>query len=179
MKNTHKNTREEEPIIISRSNRDEMLPKNFIKTLSQQFFPVLALCYIITVLGYAAYKHDIITHLLQSRRAYVVGLAVMLWVSMPGFVWIFIRSSQQYRKYANEWYKIIAGLMTLTLLIAYLLFPEANTYALKIYLISSIPLLILQYWLFVKNGLPDFMAYPLIIGAVILMCFGSIAHFIF
>lgn len=155
-------TRKKQPVIkLERSGKDRLVPRDFFEILTQRYLPVVSLTYVSSVIGIAAQKGDLQHYIFDDRSAYALALLVALWVSIPAVLWIFIKASHMYNHVADDWYKISAALMFITLAISYVLFPEANVMGLRIYFVSTIPMLVIMYCFFVKGGLPAAAAHPL------------------
>lgn len=154
---------EKEKIVIrlSRDNVDHLLPKHFYDVLMHRFFPVLSLTYVSSILGIAAEKGAFFHYVFVEKTAYVMALFVVLWVAIPAVIWIFLKGHPVLTYVADLWYKILAGLMFVTLMLSFFLFPEGTIYGLRIYFAASIPVLLIMYFFFVKGGLPPAAAHPL------------------
>ena len=164
---------------LERGEKDRILPKDFSKTLVMRFLPVLSLIYIASVVGVALNKHDIVHYLFFDRTAYVSALFVVVWVSIPAMTWILLRGSMLYYHVADVWYKILAGLMVVTIALSFLLFPEADLYGLRVYFILSIPLFVLVYFLLVKDGLYTVFAMPLNVLGFCALLYGAAVNVVF
>ncbi|MGH1376397.1 MAG: hypothetical protein ACRBCK_08625 [Alphaproteobacteria bacterium] len=148
-------------IRLERDGGDHLLPKHFFDIIVHRFLPVISLTYLGSIFSVALNKGDFLHYLLFDNTAYVMALLVVLWVSGPAIIWIFLRGSPMFRHVADLWYKIIAGLMVITISLSYLLFPEGTLYGLRIYFVLTTPVLVLIYLLFVKGRLPSIASYPL------------------
>jgi hypothetical protein len=146
---------------IERGASDRIVPKGFGEIIARRFLPVLSLTYISAVIGIAAQRGDLEYFLFRHEQAYIMGLVVAAWVSVPAVIWIILHESPLYTHIADIWYRLIAGLMTLVLMASFILFPEANVYGLRIYFAAAIPVFVIMYLFFVRGGLPSFAAYPL------------------
>ncbi len=158
---------------------DRLLPKDFFEILNQRLFPVLSLTYISTVLGIAAKKGDVLHYIFYDRYAYVMALLVAVWVSVPAVLWIILRGSHLFNHVADDWYKIVAGIMTTILLLSFILFPEMNIYGLRNYFVATIPVLFIMYLFFVKGGLPPIAAYPLSALGFTFLIYGAALNFLY
>lgn len=166
-------------IRLERETEDHILPKEFYDVLVHRFLPVLSLTYVASILGIAANTGDFIEYLLYNRRAYMMGLFVVVWVSGPGIIWILLHESPLFRHVADLWYKILAAIMVMTITLSFLLFPEANIYGLRLYFVASIPVFILVYVLFVRGGLPPAASYPLNALGFCALIYGAAVNVIF
>lgn len=163
-------------IRLERGGQDRLIPRDFFDILMNRFLPVLSLTYVSIVLAIAAEKKDVIRYLLQDNTAYVMGLFVVLWVSGPGLIWIFLRANPMLSHVADIWYKILAVIMVLTIMISFLLFPEAGIYGLRIYFVSAIPIFVVMYFFFVKGGLPAIASYPLNLIGLGMLLWGALIN---
>lgn len=169
----------ERPVInLERDAPDRLLPRDFKEILTRRYFPVLSLTYIASVIGIAAKKGDIVRFVFEERIAYVMALPVALWVSIPAILWIILHSSPQFKHVADIWYKIIAAIMTATLLMSFILFPEVNMYGLRLYFAASIPVLFIMYFFFVKGGLPALAAHPLTVLGLTFLLYGAVVNYL-
>lgn len=148
-------------IRLERDTEDYILPKNFFDILVHRFFPVISLTYLASVISIAISSGDFIQHMFMDRMAYLMGILLVLWVSGPAIVWILMAGNPLLAHVADLWYKIIAGLLIVTISLSYFLFPEAELYGLREYFVLSIPIFILIYYVFVRDKLPLVAVYPL------------------
>lgn len=148
-------------IRLERDTEDYILPKNFFDILVHRFFPVISLTYLASVISIAISSGDFIQHMFMDRMAYLMGILLVLWVSGPAIVWILMAGNPLLTHVADLWYKIIAGLLIVTISLSYFLFPEAELYGLREYFVLSIPIFILIYYVFVRDKLPLVAVYPL------------------
>lgn len=160
-------------ITLERDTDDYILPKGFYDILVNRFLPVISLTYIATLIGTSIGKHEFMHYIATDRTPYIMALCVALWVSIPGIIWILLNGSPLYKHSADIWYKILAGLMVMTLLVSFILFPEANIYGMRMYLGISIPMFMVIYWFFVKGGLPEIASYPLNAIALCALIYGA------
>lgn len=156
-----------------------LLPRDFWDIIAHRFFPVLSLTYVSTVVGFAARNGDVVFHLFQNKNAYVMGLIVSAWVSVPAVLWILLKGSHMYHHVAEDWYKIIAGIMTFTLLISFVLFPEMDAYGMRAYFAATIPVLFIMYFFFVKGGLPPVAAHPLSALGLTFLLYGAAINYLY
>lgn len=163
-------------IRLERDGADYLVPKNFFDILMHRFFPVLSLTYISIVFAIAFEKHNIVRFLFRENTAYIMGLIVVLWVSVPAVIWIFLKSNPVLSHVADIWYKILAFIMVITLFISLVLFPEAGIFGIRLYFISTIPVFIVMYFLFVKGGLPPLASYPLNFFGVLTLVWGAMIN---
>lgn len=166
-------------IELERGGKDRLIPKDFFKILTHRFFPVISLTYISSIVGIAAKKGSIVHFVFEDKLAHMMALLVMVWVSVPAIMWIILHSSPFFKNYADIWYKIIAAIMIVLLLMSYVLFPEINPYGLRIYFAASMPALLIMYLFFVKGGLPAFAAHPLNIAGLSFLIYGAIINFLY
>lgn len=158
---------------------DRLLPKDFWDILSRRYFPVLSLTYVSAVIGIAAKKGDFFYYLFFGKQAYVMALFVGLWVSVPAVLWIFLKNNPLFTHVADDWYKITAAIMTLTLVVSYMLFPEFNMFGLRIYFAATLPILFVLYVFFVKGGLPAVAAHPLTALGFTFLLYGAAINFLY
>lgn len=170
--------KKKEQIITFERGSKRILPKDFWDILSTRFLPVISLTYVSSVIAIAAQKGDLQHYIFDDKSAYVMALIVALWVSMPAFLWMFLRASHLYSHLADHWYKCIALLMILLLGISYVLFPEAHIYGLRMYFAASIPMLFVLYYFFIKGGLPAVAAHPLTALGITFLIYGAAINFL-
>lgn len=166
-------------IELLRDGKDRLIPKDFFEILTRRFFPVLSLTYISSILGIAAKKGSILHFAFEDSTAYTMSLLVVLWVSIPAIIWIILHGSPLYKDVADIWYKIIAALMIVMLLMGYILFPEINPYGLRLYFVASMPALLIMYIFFVKGGLPAMAAHPLTAIGLSFLIYGAVINLIY
>jgi len=170
--------RNKEKIVIrlERDNTDHLLPRDFYDILMHRFFPVLSLTYLSTVVGIAVNKGDLLHYIFEDKTAYVMALFVVFWVSGPAIIWIFLKGNPVLTYVADVWYKILAGIMFMMLLMSFILFPEAGIFGLRIYFVASIPVVLIMYYFFVKGGLPPAAAYPLNALGLAALIYGAMVN---
>jgi len=166
-------------IRLERDGSDHLLPKHFFDIIVNRFLPVLSLTYISTVIGISAENGQFIQNILRDNSAYVMSLFVVLWVSIPGFIWIFLKGNPLLSHVADTWYKIIAVLMTMTIALSFFLFPEASVYGLRLYFALTIPVFLIIYAFFVKGGLPSSSSYTLNAAGFCVLMYGALIKVIF
>jgi len=164
---------------LERDAPDRLLPKDFREIMTRRYFPVLSLTYVASVTGIAAEKGHFIHYLFEDKTAYVMALLVALWVSIPAMLWIILKGSHLFHQVAEDWYKIVAGLMTLTLLMSYVLLPEAGMFGLRVYFAATIPVFFVMYFFFVKGGLPPMAAHPLTALGITFLFYGAVINFLY
>ena len=163
---------------LERGLKDHILPLDFFDVLVHRFLPVLSMTYIASIIGIAINKGDFVHYMFHDKGPYIRALLVVLWVSVPGLIWILMNGSPYLKHYADMWYKIVAVLMVLTISISFLLFPEANVYGLRLFFALSMPVFVIIYYFFIKGGLPAVAAYPLnMIGLSVLIYGAAINKF--
>jgi hypothetical protein len=162
-----------------RDEKAKILPPDFFDILFKRYFPVAALTYIGTLLGIALRQtdsfKDLIDNIFFSPVAYDMSLIILCWTSLPAIFWIIIRSSLRYARTADIWYKGITGLMILTLMMSFVLFPEwdfGNRF--RMFFVATIPVFFVQYWFFIRGGLPSMAAWPLTAIGSSLMVYGLV-----
>ncbi len=170
---------QQQVIRLERDGEDHLIPKGFFEILFQGLFPVLSLTYLSSILGIAANKGDLSRYLLHEKTAYEMSLFVALWVSMPAVVWIFLKSNPLLSHTADFWYRIISFLMVITITLSLFLFPEAQIYGLRIYLVLSIPVFVIIYLFFVKGWLPKAACYPLNALGFCALMYGALINVVF
>lgn len=166
-------------IRLDRDTEDHILPKDFFDILVHRFFPVISMTYIGSIIGIALSKGNFIHYMFFDRTAYMMALFVVVWVSGPALTWIFLRGSPLFHHVADIWYKILAGLMVVTITLSFVLFPEGDMFGLRFYFVLSVPVFVLIYYFFVRGGLPPFAAYPLNALGVCLLLYGAAVNLIF
>ncbi|GJL85211.1 MAG: hypothetical protein DHS20C02_09860 [Micavibrio sp.] len=168
-----------ERLELERDAPDHLLPKDFNDVLTRRYFPVLSLTYISSVMGFAAEKGSFVHYLFEDKSAYLMALFVPLWVSVPAVLWIILKGSHLFYHVADAWYKITAVMMTVTLLLGYLLLPEAEEYGVRIYCAVTIPVFFVLYYFFVKGGLPAMAAHPLSALGLTFLLYGGVVNFLY
>ncbi|AEP10057.1 hypothetical protein [Micavibrio aeruginosavorus] len=156
------------------------VPRDFYDIIVRRYLPVVSLTYIASIIG-IAWRIDgwggFLHYLFEDSFAYNTALWMAVFVSIPALFWIFIRVSVRFSDYADIWYKGMAGLLCLTLIISLVLFPEWNMVTglrLRMFMVASIPMFFVQYWFFVRGGLPGSVAWPLTIIASVLLIYGLV-----
>ena len=148
-------------IRLERDTADYILPKNFFDVLVHRFFPVISLTYLASIVSIAVSSGSFIQYLFLDRMAYLMGMLLVVWVSGPAIVWILLAGNPLLNNIADLWYKVLSGLLVLTITLSYFLFPEAELYGLREYFILSTPIFVLIYFVFVCDNLPQVAVYPL------------------
>lgn len=170
----------EPDVNLRRGANPHFLPPDFWDIICNRYFPVLSLTYISSVLGIALQQspggRDLIQHLFEDRYPYHMALWVALWVSIPAVFWIILRGSIRYAHRAGIWYKGIAGTMILLVLLSYALFPEWSfgRGGFRIFLVVTLPVFLIQYYFFIRGGLPSRAAWPLTLGGLVFMIYGIV-----
>lgn len=156
-----------------------VLPKRFWDIITRRYLPVLSLTYMSSVAGFAASDGNLIEELFHHEKAYVKGLFVAAWVSVPAIMWILIKGMPMYKHVAEDWYKIMSAIMVITLMMSYVLFPEVSFLGLRQAFVASLPILVVQYLFFVKGGLHPSMAYPLSAMGLGFLIYGAAINFLY
>lgn len=170
----------EQPVLrVSPEEGERFLPHNFYDIVAHRYFPVVGLTYIASVIGIAIKlsggDYGFFHYFFESPEAYRMGYWVAAWVSVPAVLWILVHSSFHIRKHADAWYKVTAALMIVTLLISFLLFPMgAFGHSVRLFMVATIPIFIVQYFFFVRGGLPAKMAWPLTVAGLTFLIYGLI-----
>lgn len=165
---------------LKRDDEARFVPPDFYDVIAQRYLPVVSLTYIASFIGIAWRAEGasgFFHYLFSDSFAYNTALWMAVFVSIPALFWIFMRTSVRYSDYADTWYKGIAGLMCLTLIISLILFPEWSVVAglrLRMFMVASIPMFFVQYWFFVRGGLSGRVAWSLTIAASVLLIYGLI-----
>ena len=105
-------------IRLDRDVDDHILPKDFYDIIVHRFLPIISLTYIASIIGIAFSKHDLVFYMFQDHAAYIMALFVVVWVSVPAVTWILLQGTPMFRHVAELWYKILAALMVLTILLS-------------------------------------------------------------
>ena len=166
-------TKETYTIRLERDVQDRILPKDFYDILVHRFLPVISLTYISSIIAISIQKGAFIHHMFTDRTPYLMALFIVLWVSGPAIIWIVLRGSIMFYHVADLWYRILAGLMIVTITMSFILFPEASMYGLRIYFVISIPAFLVVYFLLIKEILPPFATYPLNAMGFCALLFGA------
>ncbi len=148
-------------IRIERDTDDHILPKNFFDILVLRFFPVISLTYLASIISIAISSGDFVQYMFLDRKAYLMGILLVIWASGPAIVWILLVGNPLLKHVADIWYKILSILLIVTIGLSYVLFPEAKLYGLREYFVLSIPIFILIYFVFVRDNLSKPLVYPL------------------
>lgn len=165
------------PITLKRGAPDRLLPGNFFGVLAHRYFPVLGMTYMASVVGIAHVRGEErgagLSHaLLNDPAPYYLALFVALWVSVPAILWIILKGSILWSWYAEAWYKAVAFMMSSAAILAYILFPEDFFQGMRLFFVASIPVFFVQYFFFVKGGLPPLLAWPLTLSAMAMFVWG-------
>lgn len=162
-------------IQLKREERDRILPRDFFKVLLGQYFPILSITYVASILGMAIYEGGSVqgafNEFMGQTRIYKLALWIAVWVSVPGMVWIFLKGSVRFPQYANAWYIVTAALMALTLIMSFILFPEQDG-GLRNFIICALPIHIFMYLFLCKFKLSQWIAQPFQFIAAILLIYG-------
>lgn len=164
---------------LERDTEDRILPKGFAQLLVNRFLPVMSMTYIASIIGIALSKHQIIKYLFWNNSAYLMSLFVVIWLSGPAIIWVLLHSNPLLTHVAELWYKILSGLMVVTLALSFYLFPEGDMYGLRAYFIMSVPLFVLIFYMFVRDGLPAFYSYYLNAAGFCALFYGAVINIIF
>ncbi len=164
---------------LERDTEDRILPKGFAEIIVYKFLPVISLTYIASIIGIAIGKHDIIKYLFTNNSAYLMALFIVLWVSVPSVIWILLNANPLLTHVAELWYKILAGLMIITLALSFFIFPEGDAYGLRAYFILSLPLFVMIFYAFVRDHLPIHYSYFLNAAGFCALFYGACINIIF
>ena len=138
-----------------------------------RLFPILSLTYIASVLGICLRNG---THFLTDSSAHYMSFMIMIWVSVAPVTWICMRAMiGEFQGRAQVWYLWIAGLQAACGLIFFFMFPEDMgpwLWGFQSFFVSSVPIHIVIYVLFMKRALPASAAWPLTIIGGIFMIYG-------
>lgn len=166
-------------IRLERDTPDHILPMDFYNILVERFVPILGLSYVISVLGMAYDRGDFLFYGFLDKTAYIVSLFVIVWISIPAILWIFLRGSIMFCHIADFWYKIISIMqVVLTTLIA-VMFPEADMYGMKVFFIEVPVVFLLMYFFMVRGQLPLGAAYAMSVAGLLLLFYGASINLIF
>lgn len=164
-------------IKLNRNVEDRILPKDFFEVLFHQYFPILSMTYVASIIGMAFYQGGSFSgaadEILNQTSVYSMALWMALWVSIPGFLWICIKGMIRFHAYAGLWYKIISALMSVTLLFSLFLFPEDEG-GLREFIIFVLPIHIFMYTYLCVFKLNQWIAQPFQILACALLIYGFI-----
>ncbi len=158
---------------MSQYKKPTLLPKDFVDILSRRYLPALSFTYVVSVLALASRQGNFLHYFLHDKTAYLMALAIAVWISIPALLWIFIKSIRFSAHAADDWYKITCGLMLLFLFVSFALFPEGDLWGLKIYFAATIPIFLAMYVLLVKDGLPAWAAHPMIVLGLTFLIYGA------
>ncbi len=162
-------------IQLERGQKDRVLPKDFFKILFARYFPILSMTYVASIVGMAAYQagssNAMLDLFLNKTEIYSLALWIAVWVSVPGFLWICLKGSVRFPAYAGLWYKITAGLMSLTLLISLFLFPEEGG-GLRLFILCALPIHVFMYLFLAVFRLSQWIAQPFQFVACVLLIYG-------
>lgn len=164
-------------IDLKRNQPDRILPRDFFTVLMGQFFPILSITYVASVLAIAWYfgggASGFAEEFLHNGRPYRLSLWIALWVSIPGFVWVCLKGSIRFPAFANAWYIVTALLMAVTLGVSFLLFPELDG-NLRMFILCALPIHIFMYVFLCIYKLNQWIAQPFQILAVLFIIYGFI-----
>lgn len=170
----------EQPVLkVKAAEGESLLPAHFYDVIALRYFPVLSLTYIASVIGIAiklsGADYGFFHYFFESPEAYRMGYGVAIWVSVPAMIYILMDSAFHMRRAAEIWYKAAAAVMVLTVLVSFLLFPAGEFgFGLRLFMVATIPVFIVQYYFFVKGGLPARAAWPLTVAGITLCVYGLI-----
>lgn len=170
----------EQPVLrVKPEEGERFLPNNFYDVIAHRYFPVLSLTYISSVIGIAITRcneqYGFFHYFFEVPDAYRMGYWIAAWVSVPAILWILIQGTFHVRHQADIWYKAAAALMGATLLVSLLLFPIGEVgYNIRIFMVATIPIFVIQYFFFVRGGLPARMAWPLTVAGLTFLIYGLI-----
>lgn len=166
-------------IRLERDTPDHILPIDFYNVLVERFIPLLGLCYVVSVLGMAYDRGDFLFYGFLDKTAYIMSLFVLVWISVPAILWIFLRGSIMFCHIAEMWYKIISILQVVLTTMVAILFPEADVYGLKVFFFLIPVAFLLMYFFMVRGQLPLQAAYALSVTGLLFLFYGSMINFIF
>lgn len=162
-------------IQLASGQKDRVLPRDFFKLLFGQYFPILSMTYVASIVGMAWYLSrsvdGALNLLLNKTSIYTMALWIALWVSIPGVIWLFLKASIRYPGYAALWYKVTAGLMTMTLLFSFFLFPEGMG-NLRLFIVCALPIHVFMYLFLAHFRLSQWIAQPFQFIAAVLLIYG-------
>lgn len=174
---------DDEDFIVSMESGtpDHLLPKDFWDILVHRYFPVLSLTYATTVVAIALNSGHFIYYMFQDKQAYMAAFFVAMWVSVPAILWVLMRGSVMMAHKADNWYKITASIMSVTVLFSLVLLPEVMIHGqdLRTYFVATIPVFILMYVFFVKGGLPREAAHMLSAIGITFLFYGAVINFLY
>lgn len=166
-------------IRLERDQPDHILPLDFYDILIERFIPILGLTYVVSVMGMAYDRGDFLFYGFLDKTAYIMSLFVLVWVSFPALIWIFMSGSIMFCHIAELWYKIISFMqIVLTTLVA-VMFPEADAYGMKVFFFEIPVVFILMFFFMVRGRMPRAAAYAMSLAGLTLLFYGSMINFIF
>ena len=158
---------------LRRNPKDVDIMQRVWKVFITRLFPVLSLCYIASVFGISLSNG---THFLFDETAHYMSLIIMIWVAIAPVTWLFMRATIGiFKDYARLWYTCIATMQAGCGLVFFFLFPENLgpwLWGLQSFFVSSIPMHIVIYFLFMQRMLPKVTFLPLSIIGLIFMALG-------
>jgi magnesium-transporting ATPase (P-type) len=162
-------------IRLKHGQRDRILPRDFFKVLFGQYFPILSITYVASILGMAVYEggsfQGAFNQFMEQTRIYNLALWISVWVSVPGMIWIFLKGSVRFPAYANAWYIVTAILMVVTLVMSLVLFPEKDG-GIRNFVFCALPIHIFMYLFLCKFKLSQWVAQPFQFIAAVLLIYG-------
>ena len=162
-------------IDLRRNQRDRILPRDFFKVLFGQYFPILSITYVASLVGLAFYlggdQDGALNEFLNKVQIYRVALWIAAWVSIPGMIWMCLKGSIRFPSFANIWYIVTAGLMALTMVISVVLFPEQDG-VLRIAILCALPIHVFMYLYLCVFKLNQWVAQPMQFLAAFLLIYG-------
>lgn len=154
---------------IARINDEQTFLKKAWDIFQCQIFPVLSVTYIAAVIGISSTRG----YFLDDPIAYLFGIGLVAWISIPPLIWIFLRSDYEYAVYADFGFVLTALIQAIIGIACFFLFPNLEwVWGLKSYFALSIPVHLVLYFFFLGNGLPRYVALTLNISSLLFVFFG-------
>ena len=132
-----------------------------------------------SIIGVALDKGHFLRYAFMDKSTYITSLFVLVWVSLPALLWIFLRGSIMFPHLAEFWYKALSFLQALLITVMAVLFPEADIYGMKVYFIETVPIFLLMYFFMVKGAMPKRIAYGMNVLGLAALFYGSLIHILF
>ena len=168
--------REKHVIRLERGSPDHLLPLDFYNILVERLIPLLGLTYAFSFILMALDRGDFLFYAFQDKTAYIMSLFVLVWISIPALLWVFLRGSIMFCHIAETWYKAISIVQVILTTLLAVLFPEADVYGMKVFFIEVPVLFLLMYFFMVRGQLPLKFAHVFSFLGLAFLLYGSMIN---
>ena len=86
----------QQTIRLERGAEDAILPQDFFTVINTCFLPVMALTYVLSVVGIALNQGDFLYYISRDTLAYFMALFIVLWVAVPSIIWVLLNDNPLY-----------------------------------------------------------------------------------